>query len=586
MQNLRILGYQPRFLTPNASFAPSQQISFSPRQEEHHRKIVRRALRKYGSKELIDETIHGYRRSAGDDIAAEKDFLKTDQPYVDLKRDFHYKRALRLTEKLFRPSRQLRPISFPDLRFYPWNLSTSAEAPFTIKKRWYEHVRTKQAGGDVENSRMSFHNLYNEIFHENRRRIHMIKDLDRQFWEEDGTPKPYYWAELHTRAHLVKAEKEDKNRAVFGVPKLLLMAENMFIWPLMSEYLNMRVDAPLLWGFETIRGGWKKLRRDIRSKSRGANTFISADWSGFDHKALHAIIDDVHHMWRSWFTFDDGYQPTNVYPDSSTGGYSSDRIDNLWNWMTWNIKHIRIRGASDALYQWQFNGIASGYQQTQLLDSFVNCIMLLTVLSEAGIDIDSPEFYIRVQGDDSIICFRERKFHLEGKHFLAKISMMAKERFNADLSPDKTTYGDNLNDLEVLSYKNRNGIAYREEAELLAHLLYPERPRAYEALAAASVGIAMASMGCSRSVYLICRDIHMHLTSYHRFDQSKYDRHYIFKGMKIPIPNDLGFPSFDELFSQNFDLRERTEAEKQHLWPTRDNGVRTEQFPDGFYFLE
>jgi len=66
-------------------------------------------------------------------------------------------------------------------------------------------------------------------------------------------------------------------------------------------------------------------------------------------------------MWRSWFDFDKGYEPTNHYPDSRT---DPEQIESLWEWMTWNIKHQPIRAASGNMYSWKFNGIASGYQQT------------------------------------------------------------------------------------------------------------------------------------------------------------------------------------------------------------------------------
>jgi hypothetical protein len=45
---------------------------------------------------------------------------------------------------------------------------------------------------------------------------------------------------------MVKSDKPDKIRAVFGVPKLLLMVENMFIWNIQKEYLN-KGKGSLLW---------------------------------------------------------------------------------------------------------------------------------------------------------------------------------------------------------------------------------------------------------------------------------------------------------------------------------------------------
>lgn len=477
-------------------------------------RLMKKAIYKHCSPELSERAIHGFRRSVGGDDMAEKDFLRTDVPYHDLPRDFHYRRALRVCEKMFRPSRTLYPVSFPDLRFYPWSLPVSAEYPFTVQKKWEDKLRQRQADGEDIDGKLTFHNLYNEIFELNRHLVHQIKEGGPGFWTPDGIPKPYGHTNLHSRAHLVKAEDEDKLRAVFGVPKLLLMVENMFIWNIQKEYMNGKVRSPMLWGFETFRGGWFKLWNRLTKTTK--NTYLSADWSGFDRFALFEVIDDVHAMWRSWFDFSQ-YEPTDAtsfepdirlsYPTSKA---NPEKIQRLYDWMCYSIKHTPIRGFSGQLYQWQFNGIASGFQQTQLLDSFVNVIMLLTCLSSLGINIESENFDLLAQGDDSLTAFAE--MIVDKDLFLANLTKEAKRRFNANLSPEKTTIGDTLSEVEVLSYRNTEGVARRDEADLLAHLLYPERNQGLPEAASSCIGIAIASMGCSRTVYNVCKDAFDFLT--------------------------------------------------------------------------
>jgi hypothetical protein len=540
-------------------------------------KIVKKALYMFAP-DIAEEVIHGYYRSDGSDEAAEKNFLDTDQPYHDVPRDIHYRRALRVVRRLFKPSRVLKPISFPDLRYYPWTISTSAEAPYTNMPSWIEHIKDKQRLGETDDSKVTFHNLYNEIFHINRKHVHLIKRKMRPFWK-NGLPQPYYWSSLHTRAHLRRKDQEPKNRAVFGVTKLLLMVENMFLWNLQKEYLNRNVQSPMLWGYETIRGGWYKLVRDL-SKDGTRNSFISADWSEFDVRALHEVIDDVHDIWRSWFDFENGYEETNIYPNTHA---DPAHFENLWEWMTHSVKHTPIKGQSGQLYEWQFNGIASGYQQTQLLDSFVNAIMLLTCLSACGINIDSPSFKLFVQGDDSLVAFNELVFQFN-KSFLSKLEAEAQTRFNAKLSAEKTTAGEHLNEVEVLSYKNRHGVAYRDEKYLLAQLLYPERHRDLEATAAAALGIATASMGCSRTLYNVCKNVHW-------FIVNQLGRTPVFRGDSWltrvgfePTADLTVFPTLEQIYSQNYDLRERTASEKNNLWPKTPVGV-TDDTPKGFFFL-
>jgi hypothetical protein len=551
---------------------------FTKKQQDNIAKVIRKAIHKYCDRQTAYKAIYGYRRSATSPREAETDFLKSDQPRHPVKRDLHYKRALLVTERIFRPHRRLKPISFPDLRYYPWTVSTSAEAPYTESEYWEEYVRHKHSEGEVDNERVNFHNLYNEIFHANRIHVHNIKFGMAPFWDKDGNPVPFEFSSLHNRSHLVKQDKPDKNRAVFGVTKLLLMVENMFIWNLQKEYLNDKVtNSPLLWGYETIRGGWNKLIARLSKKD--FNTALSADWSGFDRNALHEVIDDVHNIWRSWFDFNQGYEPsksdTHDYSRSTTEEW---KIQNLWDWMTHSIKHTPIRAESGNLYEWKFNGIASGFQQTQLLDSFVNCIMLLTCLSSCGINIMSNSFQCLFQGDDSVTCFPEITHH---DLFLPRLAQQALERFNATLSIEKTSIGTHLSDLEVLSYRNREGIAYREPAELLAHLLYPERPRTTEATAAACVGIVHAAMGCSKQVYDVCRDSFWFfveqwntIPKYPEPGLEPFKRAtQTFGSMPLSLKD---FPTYEATFLQNFDLRSRSNSEKQHLWPTLPtaNGFR------------
>jgi len=250
--------------------------------------------------------------------------------------------------------------------------------------------------------------------------------------------------------------------------------------------------------------------------------------------------------------------------------------------MTYSIKHTPIRAESGLLYQWKYNGIASGFQQTQLLDSMSNHIMAMTILSACGINIEAPGFLMKVQGDDGIAAFGEFAYPDETT-FLDRLALEAKSRFNATLSPEKTTIGTSANDVEVLSYKNTNGIAYRSESELLAHLLYPERDRGPAELAASAIGIAFAAMGCSRTVYNVCEDVHHFLTTQLNVTPNFREWKWLERtGISMPfdtISMTGSFPSFEETFAQNFISDGRSDKMKQLLWPTNPTGDY------GFHFL-
>jgi len=143
--------------------------------------IVKTAMYKFADPAIIDEVLQ-QRRSDATAEALTEDFFKTDQPKVDVKRDAHYLRALKVTTDLFRPKQLYKPVAFPDLRYYPWTLNTSAEAPFTTKPVWTAYLAKKFSLHQADSLAMTFHNMYDEIFWQNRLLVHKIKDGDSAFF--------------------------------------------------------------------------------------------------------------------------------------------------------------------------------------------------------------------------------------------------------------------------------------------------------------------------------------------------------------------------------------------------------------------
>jgi hypothetical protein len=574
--NLKFHGHLPASILKKLN-SSGKKGYWSETIKANRLKVVKHAIRKHCSPTLQDK-IFSRRRSKQSDSKLIEDFLQFEQPEIALDRDYHYTHALKVVTEAFRPKQLLRPIHFPDQRYYPWTLNVSAEAPWTYETGVNDIIRQKQAEGSITDERRSFHNLYNEIFVRNRLLIHLIKERDQKFFDhETGEPKSYEFVTLHSRSHVVDEDEPDKIRAVFGVTKLLLMAEQHFIWPLQEQYLNNKVNSPLLWGNEMIKGGWRKLHQKVLSKSK-YSTALGIDWSKFDKRALHSIIDDVHKIWRSYFTFDEGYVPTNFYPNSMTEAH---RIENLWDWMCYSIKHTPIALPDGRLYSWTRNGIASGFQQTQLLDSFVNAIMLLTTLSESGVNIESENFLFLIQGDDSLVTFPEQYYLSEGQSYLNRLAEIAMKRFNAVLSKTKSYISDTLNGIKVLGYSNILCQPFRTDEDLLSHLVYPERSFGLPQLAATAVGIAWASLGCSRTVYNVCKDVHSFLTEKLEIKPKAQVFEWLEKmgTLKLEDYHLDRFPSYIEIFNSTFSVEIRTRQMKERLYPTLS------QSAGGFVFL-
>lgn len=578
--------------------------------ESRFERVYRYALLFY-PKEEVDRAASNRRSSTTDD-AVIKDFMSFEQPKHDIPKDTHFYKALETTRKLFHPGRTLYPISYPDLRYYPWNLRPNAEAPwntedfkFTPTFRdldnesespklrqhierlsfWIsekkitvtDYLRNKHRFGLINDTFYSFHNLYNEIFQYNRSLIHFIKDGLHPFWK-NGIPIPYYWNTLHARSHVVADDEPDKIRAVFGATKLLLQAENMFIWPIQATYLNDDTKGKLLWGRETIRGGWRKLFSEVQENGT-PNTYLSLDWSQFDKRLLFELMTLVHDIWRSYFDFS-RYQPTSFYPNAKTNPI---RIERLWTWMCYSILHTPILLPDGRLFKWTHNGFGSGYQQTQLMDSFANMIMILTCLSSLGISISSEHFWIRVQGDDSLIAFYEQMFAIYGPNFLTKLADSAQFYFNAKLSTKKSQISNQLNNMSVLSYFNSYGLPYRSDEDLLRHLMFPETPGPQEQLLAAAIGLAYSACGCSKRFHLLCQYTKQRLESKGKIPDPRslrwMVRARIFEQDQIESMLLEPLPSRIELRASIWSHTPRSKAQRERLWPT-EPGPRNR-----FYFL-
>jgi len=565
-------------------------------------------MQRFYTKDELQQVLTN-RRSEGSEDKVIDHFFTADQPYHPIPLDVHTDNAINWTTEAFRPNRILHPVSFPDLRYYPTTLNVSSEAPwtnanFTFKPSDrnvdaeselpklddyeqeiesmtnvtpFSYMKERQSQGKANDSRLTYHNLYNQIFILNRYLVHLIGTGAKQFWN-GLTPLPYYWLVLHLRTHVVGQFDLDKVRAVFGCPKLLLQVELMFLWPLQATYLNTDAGR-MLWGREIIRGGWRKLFSEAH-KHGPPKTILSTDWSQFDNRLLHQLIRIVHRIWRSYFDFS-RYEPTSFYPDSVPT--NTNKFERLWKWMTESILNTPILLPDGRLFRWLYNGFGSGFQQTQLLDSFCNAIMLTTCLSALGVNINSPNFWARFQGDDSISSFMERMHEIYGPHFLTMLAETARYYFNAKLSVDKTSFSNRMTNVSVLSYFNSYGLPYRTDEDLLRHLYFPERYQDFPRLAAAALGMAYANCGHSLRFHSLCEYIFNKLVHEKGIQPRWTAIDWMIRSGLFPSLEELKtttFPSITAIQAMVFTHHPRSTAQRSRQWPT-------EQQPKGrFFFLK
>jgi len=518
MQNTTVIGQLPALAKP---LYGGSDATTNPAYAE----TVDHALRRYLLPEEFNIVVNGYRRSEWNEDALQKDIEALDSPYFEVKKDEHYYKAIQHVKDLFSPKDQLQPVHFADLRHYPWQLSSNIGAPFATSKVWQSYVSDKYSRltnaptrdlfyeahhtrlePEMIDRRMTKRNLYNEMFSINRTNIHLIKDGHTTTRSGHDLR---YWNTAFARQHLVEGEDPDKVRLVFGAPSTLLMAELMFIWPLQVSLLARGSESPMLWGYETLTGGWSRLYSWASKVMPNYHSVITLDWSRFDKDARHTVIRDIHAMiMRPMFTFEHGYHPTIYYPE--TPDTNPKRLENLWNWMTDAILSIPLMLPNGNLLRFNHSGIYSGYFQTQILDSIYNSVMIFTILSRMGFDI--TKFCIKVQGDDSLM-ISPYNYTLLSPSFLQYFSMYAEEYFGSTLNSKKSEILPSLEGAEVLKYRNRGTMPMRDELQLLAMLRHPERTASLPSLMARAIGVAYANCGTHPRVYRICEDIYNYLAA-------------------------------------------------------------------------
>lgn len=185
-------------------------------------------------------------------------------------------------------------------------------------------------------------------------------------------------------------------------------------------------------------------------------------------------------------------------------------LENLWDWLCQSQLALPFVMPDGSKWIRLHRGIPSGLFLTQWLDSHYNLVMLLTILSSLGFDITT--IWIKVQGDDSITAFRIFIPANQHDSFKLAFEQKAKHYFDAVARPSKTQMSNTPEGLEVLGYKNSNGLPTRSWHKLLAQLLYSKgRKPSYEKLMARAIGITYADCDQHSEVRNVCKDVYDYL---------------------------------------------------------------------------
>jgi len=226
---------------------------------QHHISIVTHALRRELLGYDAEHIINDYHRPAATPELFEESMTRSDLPDHPVNKDVHYIRARQRAKDLLTPPVPFRPLHLTDLLQTRWNKSASAELPYVRDPVLRKQVHTAAELHLLPNAKMNFANLQNAIFEDVRNFAHQVK---RRTVRLDPSN---YQAILPDRLHaksVVQTKDKAKLRIIFGRMKRDILISAMFWKPYFRWLLIDRFNDPsnpLLWGLETILGGWHKL---------------------------------------------------------------------------------------------------------------------------------------------------------------------------------------------------------------------------------------------------------------------------------------------------------------------------------------
>jgi len=493
---------------PGSSFRPQAprpvQISITA-----FKNTAFHAMTRYLYTHEVAHITNDFKRTTIDEDSVLSDFFAGDINYHQIMKDHHYQVALDYVRSAFAPPEKYRPVHLLDIEHhYPLAGKPNAERPFStdpIYLRQLNSVEYRTRHNLPENPKTSVANMKSIIFDWSRLWLHEIKEGTVTF------DAHLYSMLLHSKTALVDEKDPNKMRTIYGTPKPFVLAEIMFYWPLVAHYKRNPGISPLLWGYETITGGWFRLNAELMSSYTRAS-ILMIDYSRFDKYAYFQVFDDLDQIFMSFINFDQGYMPTKDYPNTASDWTprKAQRLRRLFRWTCYAFRQTPIVLPDGRVYRRLFAGVPSGLYTTQLRDSAYNVVMIVSTLSA----LDTPFIALKVQGDDSLTKLAVVLPPSDHALFLQRFHNTCKRRFNSNVSTDKSKIKNGPHQCEVLGYANHHGLPFRDPNTLLAQWYHtkdsnPTIPRAM----ASCIGYAYALCGASKRHYHVLRDCYEYYAS-------------------------------------------------------------------------
>jgi hypothetical protein len=509
---------------------------------ENHQRTLRYVFRSYLTSDEYDTIVNGYKRTSLDPETITEDFFSGDIPDhpqpQDLKSQLAIQGALTDLYDAWKPPIPAQPCHLYDIQWhYPFKWQVNAEYPFSVvksflklrkpfsyfydyaTKSWLKYVNPadmlRRFGPEPSPAMLDsvtpakFGYMKNLIFSFVHSWQHIIKS---RFTSHAGLKDTEYInlrfifpMLLHIKTAVVKSDAANKLRSIWGVSKLWIISEAMLYWEYIAWIKTNPGITPMLWGYETFTGGWFRLYRDLYVPGESVS-YITIDWSRFDKRARFWLITLIFGVTRSFLDFNNGYVPTKDYPTSPT---APDKLQALWEWTVEAFFNSPIILPDGTIWKRLFAGIPSGLFITQLMDSWVNYVMICAILRYTG--YDPKQCIIKVQGDDSLIRLYFQIPYSEHNNFLLQMQQVAEHLFGTIISFEKSEIRNSLNGVEVLSYRNTDGLPYRDLIKMLAQFYHTKaKDPTPEITMAQAIGFAYAACGTDYRVHKLLSEVYQY----------------------------------------------------------------------------
>jgi hypothetical protein len=564
-----------------------------------HQRTLHHAFERYLYPHEIDTIENTLRRSEMTEEAILQDFFAGDVEYHDVPMDEHFEYGLKAMLDAFRPPQLCRPVHIFDVQHhYPYKWQVNAEVPFStdtyfLKSRptfqyvfdnlnsiyqhlsidWHRRYGSRPTTLMSEQVPAKFGPLKETVFSWTHRWLHVVKS---GFTDLAGLKKDHYFKNryifpmlLHTKTAIVKKDDPNKMRTIWGCSKPWVIADTQFYWEYIAWIKFHPGVTPMLWGYETITGGWLRLNADLFSRHIQCS-FLTLDWRRFDKRAYFSVIRRIMFGFRDFLDFNNGYVPTKDYPDTaSTWDHEHAlRLERLWLWTLENLQDAPIVLPDGSMYKRNYANIPSGLYTTQLLDSGYNYTELATILSSLG--FDPRKCIIKVQGDDSIIRLYVLIPPSAHDLFLLKMQERADYYFKSVISLEKSEVHNTLNGCEVLSYRHKHGLPYRDEIAMLAQFYHTKARNPNPAITMAqAIGFAYASCGNHKRVLLVLQDVYEYYKS-QGYEPNRAGVSLVFGNspdLEIPHLDLSHFPKVHEIKRFLLNKHYSNEETRKRTWP-------------------